>query len=101
MNAKISYTVPFEKIPQKISQVLQTTDIDEIHKTLDNFYVNREYIGSTLQEIDSIRKQLATLDLLMEDCYNILAAYDAKMQGVQQRPQVVDIDEEVEKDKDV
>lgn len=77
MNAKITVTVPIEKIHLKVHEILEDTanslelasvDVTSISK---NVLTESDFLYQ-LEQIDLIRKKLALLDANLEDCYNIL-----------------------------
>ncbi len=80
MNVKISLTIPMEKVPGKVSEML-----DEVSESVD--YLSREIcitsenissqkdLLNNLSEIDYIRKKMITFDSSLQDCYNILKGY--------------------------
>ena len=80
MNVKISYTVPMERVPSKIDELLaesgqQLSVLGESLKQI-NFDESSSAVIAKLEKIDKARKQLMSIDLLFEDCYTILASYN-------------------------
>lgn len=80
MNVKISYTIPFEKVPETITELMRQSS-NELEGTGSKLKMNAfdEHEETPLQKmkrIDEVRKQLSTIDLLLEDCYSILASYN-------------------------
>jgi hypothetical protein len=74
MNVKITYSVPFEKVPEKIDTLVREASI-ELQKASEELAPSSEILA-TLETIDNIRKKLAQVDFLLEDCYSILAGYN-------------------------
>jgi hypothetical protein len=76
MNVKITYSVPLEKVPDKINELVKETEeeLQKISQQLASF-PSRDFIVK-IDTIDSIRRQLASVDFLLEDCYSILTAYN-------------------------
>ena len=77
MNAKITITVPIQKVHLKIADMLE-----ESAQTLEAFSIDVTAISKSvaqqadvlgqLEKIDALRKELALLDANFEDCYNVL-----------------------------
>lgn len=76
MNAKITITVPIEKLNIKVSNMLE-----EIAQELENCSIDVTAVSNAvksehdlllqLETIDSLRKKMALLDANLEDCYSI------------------------------
>lgn len=82
MNVKISLTVPFEEVPRHIENVLRESA--EKADSIDNmlrYGICCADVREAMHDIDSVRKKLASLDFLMQDCYNILASYQDRLNG--------------------
>ena len=76
MNAKMVITVPIDKIPIKVSSLLDdiTLELDEIlHDTRE--LINNNNQLERIEKIDAIRKRLSLIDLNYEDCYSVLLGY--------------------------
>jgi hypothetical protein len=76
MNAKMVITVPIDKIPNKVTSLLDDINIElaEImHDTTQLMNNNNEL--ERIQKIDNIRKRLSLIDLNYEDCYSVLLGY--------------------------
>ena len=79
MNVKITYTIPLDEVPEKINGLL-----DEVPKTLRilanqvNPDAHREVSSPSekLNTINAVRKKMVSVDLLLDDCYTILAGYE-------------------------
>lgn len=80
MNVKITYTIPFDRVPSKVDELL-----GEVGRTLEGigslvrpiqFDEEGYHIIEKLDKIDKMRKELMSVDLLLEDCYTILAGYN-------------------------
>lgn len=80
MNVKISYTVPFSRVPDTITELMRQTcnDLEAAGSKLKmNAFDEREETPlQKMKRIDEVRKELSTIDLLLEDCYTILAGYN-------------------------
>lgn len=80
MNAKITLTVPVEKIHEKVAEILHNVahDIEQLRDTTSdvaNDVANKSDIMKQIEVIDRCRKHLALLDANLEDCYSILLGY--------------------------
>jgi len=76
MNAKMVITVPIDKIPNKVTSLLDDINIElaEImHDTTELMNNNNEL--ERIEKIDNIRKRLSLIDLNYEDCYSVLLGY--------------------------
>lgn len=76
MNAKMVITVPIDKIPLKVTSLLDDINI-ELHEIIEE---TSELIKSDnqlekIEKIDEIRKRLSLIDLNYEDCYSVLLGY--------------------------
>ena len=80
MNVKIAYTIPFERVPSKVDELLvdASRNLEEISSLLkqNQFEENDRSVIEKLEKIDKLRKELMTVDLLLKDCYTILAGYN-------------------------
>ena len=86
MNVKISLTVPFEEVPLHIEKVLKESA--EKAASIDNmlrYGICCVHVSDAMHDIDGVRKKLASLDFLMQDCYNILASYQERLSGAGQQ----------------
>ena len=90
MNVKISYTIPFERVPSKVDELL-----GEVGRTLEGigslvrpmqFDEEGCHIIQKLEKIDKMRKDLMSVDLLLEDCYTILAGYNKALADMKMPP---------------
>lgn len=77
MNAKITITVPLDKLHIKIADLLDELASNIESVSIDLTGVSKETrqkidILKQLHDIDSIRKKMALLDANLEDCYNVL-----------------------------
>jgi hypothetical protein len=94
MNVKISYTIPFDEVPERVNELLtQAGRSLEAHgQTIrPNSFDDNFYIFESLEKIDKVRKHLNSIDLLLQDCYTILAAYnktlaELKIQQIREEP---------------
>jgi hypothetical protein len=90
MNVKISYTIPFERVPSKVDELL-----GEAGRTLEGvgslvrpiqFEEDGCHIIQKLEKIDKMRRDLMAVDLLLEDCYTILAGYNKALADMKMPP---------------
>lgn len=83
MNVKISYTIPFDRVPSKIDELLMEAgkDLENVGHSLKPVSFDYEPTTTmlTLDRIDEVRKKLTAVDLVLEDCYTILASYNKAM----------------------
>lgn len=80
MNVKISYTVPFDQVPETVTELMRQS-CNNLQATGEKLKINafderEESPLEKMKRIDEVRKQLSTIDLLLEDCYTILAGYN-------------------------
>ena len=80
MNVKISYTVPFDSVPDTITELMRQSS-NNLETTgaklkMNAFDEHEETPLQKMKRIDEVRKELSTIDLLLEDCYTILAGYN-------------------------
>lgn len=80
MNVKITYTVEFEKVPETITELMRqaSSDLQVTGESLkaNAFDEHEETPLQKMKRIDAVRKKLASIDFLLEDCYTILAGYN-------------------------
>jgi hypothetical protein len=76
MNVKITYSVPIDKVPNKVDELVQDckTQLEDVSKNLESF--SDIDVINKIDTIDTLRKKLASVDFLLEDCYSILIAYN-------------------------
>jgi Mg2+ and Co2+ transporter CorA len=78
MNAKITITVPIEKVNYKVAEIMYDAERqienlkDELHNIANHVHKNEQLLEQ-VEKIDRCRKDLMLLDATMEDCYNVLA----------------------------
>lgn len=98
MNAKVTITIPIEKVHLKVGNMLE-----EIANELEFFAVDVTAISKNaiqqldlvkqLTDIDNTRKKLALLDANLEDCYSILSGLikyktqEMEQKNVEQKPE--------------
>ena len=96
MNVKITYAVPFERVPNKVNSLLDeaSRDLEMISDTLklSSSPANTSTIIAKLDNISSLRKKLLSVDLLLEDCYSILASYNKALAELKMPNQTGDKD---------
>jgi hypothetical protein len=77
MNAKITITVPVEKLHFKVAEIVEKVASELENTSIDltgasKQIVNQSDLLKQMEEIDKARKNLALLDANLEDCYSIL-----------------------------
>lgn len=77
MNVKITYAVPFERVPTKVDSLLDdaSADLRDISEELTIGNCEADTVKK-IKKIDELRKKLASIDFLLEDCYTILVGYN-------------------------
>lgn len=75
MNAKITYTVPFEEIPDRLSKLIQGSISKELLSDIQYFEISKIRPEVSLQKLDYLRRALGSLDMLYQDIAGILAGY--------------------------
>lgn len=80
MNVKISYTIPFDRVPETVTELMRQAcnELQGIGGKLkmNAFDEHEETPLQKMKRIDEVRKELSTVDFLLEDCYSILAGYN-------------------------
>lgn len=80
MNVKISYTVDFEKVPETVTDLIRqaSNNLQVVGESLkgNSFDQDEDSVLEKMKRIDAVRKKLASIDFLLEDCYTILAGYN-------------------------
>ena len=80
MNVKITYTVPMDRIPSKIDELLLESgkNLEGIGGMLrpNQFDEDSYAILQKLDLIEKMREQIKSVDLTLADCYTILAGYN-------------------------
>jgi len=82
MRVKVSYTTDVETVPEEVGNIINTvanclsrTGFD-LNGVTSNLVQNPdESLLSAGQTLDVVRRRLATLDLKLADCQNILTAF--------------------------
>lgn len=74
--AKITLTVPMDKVPREVGRLLDdlTVELEELLTLTKQCVANENHIY-VAETIDSIRKRMNLIDLSYEDCYTILLGY--------------------------
>jgi DNA-binding ferritin-like protein len=77
MNAKITITVPMDKLNQTVCRMLENIaeefgTLSADTRTTSKGVIQQNDILKQLKNIDDSRKKLALLDANLEDCYSIL-----------------------------
>jgi hypothetical protein len=77
MKVKLSYTVDLENVPNEVHTILNLKTNLNYNDLMDNIYHSldkKDYFG-TIEDIDSLRKKLSSIDLVLSDCQSILTGY--------------------------
>ena len=72
------YATPIERVPSKVDQLIReaSEDLEAISEKLKlSSHESGDNIRK-LEQLDKARQQLVTVDLLLKDCYTILAGYN-------------------------
>jgi hypothetical protein len=88
MNVKITYTVPFDEVPDKLEKLVQGSISKELLSNIQYFTVSKSNPAVALQELDYLRRALGSLDLLYQDVSAILAGYCEELDKVKNGEQV-------------
>jgi hypothetical protein len=74
MKVKISYSVPFNSIPDRINNLLIECSQNLLNCSgiLKNPSLDED---SKLEAILNVREKLSEVDFLLEDCYSIVSGY--------------------------
>lgn len=87
MNVKISYTLPFEEVPQHLRLLLNDVSgkLEQVSGMIQ--HLSKEILDNPhrIAELDTLRKRLAVLDNALEDCYSIGSGYALQQLGLQTR----------------
>ena len=89
MRVRVSYTVEFDSIPSEVANIVEGTagKLSELSVNLSQTSTDliREPLEKALlsiKNLDSARQQLASLDMRLADCYDILSGFvDHKNRG--------------------
>ena len=77
MNVRISYTIDFDEVPDRVRLLL--TDAYSLLQSVvenKNMPLNKNNVLDTLERIKTAREKMLTVDTQLADCYNILAGYN-------------------------
>lgn len=77
MNAKMTITVPLDKINVKVAELIEqiANNMEEVQVSLTDISVclhKEQDIMKQIDNLDKCRKELALLDANIEDCYSVL-----------------------------
>ena len=77
MNAKITITLPINKIHLKVGEILEQVASEFETASIDVTSVSKKVLSETdllaqLEQIDTLRKKLTLLDANLQDCYSII-----------------------------
>ena len=77
MKVKISYTVELDEVPHQVFKYLHNQNDMSLDKTLEGVLklIKEGNIQGALEDIDFFRKDLAKLDLKLDDAQSILDGY--------------------------
>jgi len=98
MNAKITITIPIEKVHLKVANMLEeiASELETSSTDVTSFVkkaTSQTDLLTQLTDIDSTRKKLALLDANLEDCYSILSGLvkyktqEMEQKNAEQKPQ--------------
>lgn len=77
MKVKISYTVELDEVPNQVHKYLSNQSDMSLDKTLEGVLklIREGNVEGALDDIDLFRKDLAKLDLKLDDAQSILDGY--------------------------
>lgn len=77
MKVKLSYTVDLDDVPNEVSTLLNLKTNLQYDKLMDGVYeaLNQKNYFSAIENIDSVRKKLSSIDIVLGDCQSILTGY--------------------------
>jgi hypothetical protein len=77
LKVKISYTVELDEVPNQVYKYLFNQSDMSLDKTLEGVLklIREGNVESALEDIDLFRKDLAKLDLKLDDAQSILDGY--------------------------
>ena len=75
MRVNITYSVDLDDVPSEVNRILEECEqlFRAAHGTLDQIIVRDPL--SIIQELDTVRKNLAAIDLKLDDSMSILGGY--------------------------
>ena len=84
MKVNISYAVELEEVPAEVGKLIERCEqgLRSLHADFD--MLNSSSTLETIKGISGIRESLASLDIRLSDCINILSGYlevQAKLQN--------------------
>lgn len=88
MNVKITYTVPFDDIPGRLSKLVQGSITKELLSDIQYFEVSKSHPEVSLQKLDYLRRALGSLDMLYQDVAAILIGYQEQLESAKNGEQV-------------
>ena len=79
MRVSIAYSVELENVPDEIRKMLDNVNAkqagtDEYYLNITDCMRNKNY-SDTIENINQLRQELATVDVGLQDCANILLGY--------------------------
>lgn len=77
MNAKITITIPIEKLNIKVAEMLEEVASELENMSVDITAISKDAASEKdllkqIDDIDGLRKKMLLLDSNLEDCYSIL-----------------------------
>tara|TARA_Y100001963_G_scaffold155035_1_gene245139 strand:- start:3443 stop:3763 length:321 start_codon:yes stop_codon:yes gene_type:complete len=79
LKVKISYTVDFESVPNKVADLLseRTEQLEHAVGTLENIarQARTGDVTSSIEGLDDLRKSLLEVDTALMDSYNLAVSY--------------------------
>jgi len=82
MRVRVSYTVEFDSVPIEVANIVegaagQLSELSVQLSQMSNDLVREpvEKVLSSVENIDNVRQGLASLDIKLADCYDILSGF--------------------------
>lgn len=96
MKVKISYTVELDEVPNQVYKHLFDKTSMSLDKTLESVLelIREGNIEGALEDIDLLRKDLAKLDLKLDDAQSILDGYMRARYGSSMNEENQDVQKE-------
>tara|TARA_Y100000310_G_scaffold318771_1_gene373230 strand:- start:37 stop:366 length:330 start_codon:yes stop_codon:yes gene_type:complete len=106
MRVRVSYTVEFDSIPNEIANIVEGAagQLSELSVQLSQMSSDLvrepvEKVLTSVENIDNVRQGLASLDMRLADCYDILSGFIEQKNRGQQIPEI-EPQQKVEEPKD-
>lgn len=91
MNAKITITIPIERLSTKVAEMLEEVASELENMSVDVTAISKDAASEKdllkqIDDIDGLRKKMLLLDSNLEDCYSILGGLvKYKTQEIEQK----------------